>query len=222
VQALVAAAADDINCPVAQHSNRSNLLEGALHCLERLPIERVTARAIAQASGANLASIAYHFGSKDELVTEAAVAGLDRWLLELSHALRGEPAKQAPAGRLRRASGLLAASRQSHLGLARNYLSCLAMAQHKPRIRKVLANGFRRARPNVAALLGLGSDAVGSDAAGLLLAQFHGMLLQVLLDSALGIDGKRMQRAQERLGKLLLAQPTPEAPKPKRGARRQA
>jgi AcrR family transcriptional regulator len=193
-----------------QRSNRSNLLEGALHCLEKLPLDRITARAIAQASGANLASIAYHFGSKDELVTEAAVEGLDRWLSQLASAL-GEGPKQTPAERLRRASQLLTASRQSHLGLARNYLSCLAMAQHKPRIRKVLANGFRRARPNVAALLALGDDEAASDAAGLLLAQFHGMLLQVLLDSALAIDGERMDRAQQRLGKLLQPPPTRKA-----------
>lgn len=189
-----------------QHSNRSNLLEGALYCLEKLPLERITARAIAQASKANLASIAYHFGSKDELVTEAAVEGLDRWLHQLATAL-GADAEQDPAERLRRASQLLGASRQSHLGLARNYLSCLAMAQHKPRIRKVLANGFRRARPNVAALLGLGDDDIANDAAGLLLAQFHGMLLQVLLDSSLGIEGERMERAQERVGKVLYAPP---------------
>lgn len=189
-----------------QHSNRSNLIEGALRCLERLPLERITSRAIAQASGANLASIAYHFGSKDELVTEAAVEGLDRWLRDLARAL-GELASEAPSARLRRAAQLLTASREGHLGLARNYVMCLAMAQHTPRIRKLLAGGFRRARPNVAALLGLGSDEVAHDAAGLLLAQFHGMLQQLLLDSDLRIDGKRMERAHARLGPLLLARP---------------
>jgi AcrR family transcriptional regulator len=189
-----------------QHSNRSNLIEGTLHCLQRLPLERITARVIAQASGANPASIAYHFGSKDELVTEAAVEGLDRWLQDLSRAL-GEVASEAPSARLRRANQLLAASRESHLGLARNYVLCLAMAQHKPRIRKLLASGFRRARPEVAAILGLGNDEVARDAAGLMLAQFHGMLLQLLLDSELSIDSKRMERAHARLAQLLLVPP---------------
>jgi AcrR family transcriptional regulator len=41
-----------------QRSNRMNLIEGTLRCLERLPPERITARAIAEESGANLASIA--------------------------------------------------------------------------------------------------------------------------------------------------------------------
>jgi AcrR family transcriptional regulator len=197
-----------------QHSNRSKLIEGTLRCLQRMPLERITARVIAQASGANAASIAYHFGSKDELVTEAAVEGLDRWLQDLSRAL-GELASEAPSSRLRRATQLLAASRQSHLGLVRNYVMCLAMAQHTPRIRKLLANGFRRARPAVAALLGLGDDEVAQDAAGLLLAQFHGMLLQVLLDSELSIDGKRMERAHARLSQLL--QPARRRPRAPRG-----
>src|SRR5918998_1617864 len=70
-----------------QHSNRANLIEGTLRCLERLPPERITARAIAEESGANLASIAYHFGSKDKLVTEAAITGLDRWLEEVADGL---------------------------------------------------------------------------------------------------------------------------------------
>ena len=72
-----------------QRSNRTQLIDGTLRCLERLPPERVTARAIADESGANLASITYHFGSKDDLVTEAVVAGLDRWLDEIEAALAG-------------------------------------------------------------------------------------------------------------------------------------
>lgn len=61
-----------------QRSNRDQLVDGALRCLERLPADRVTARVIAYESGANLASIGYHFGSKDDLVTAAVIEGLDR------------------------------------------------------------------------------------------------------------------------------------------------
>jgi AcrR family transcriptional regulator len=181
-----------------QRSNRANLIEGTLRCLERLPLERITARAIAEESGANLASIAYHFGSKDQLVTEAAIEGLDRWLEEVATGL-GELATAAPATRFLRAAEAVEASRQRHLGLAKNYVAALAKAQHDARIRRRLAEGFRDARPNVAALLGLGTDEAGNDAAGLALAMFHGLLYQVLLDKALAIDGERMQRALARL-----------------------
>jgi AcrR family transcriptional regulator len=185
-----------------QRSNRQNLVEGTLRCLERLPPERVTARAIAAESGANLASIAYHFGSKDELVTEAAIEGLDRWLAEVAAGL-GVVRSQEPAARFRRAVEVIEASRQRHTGLARNYVGALAKAQHDSRIRARLADGFRDARPDVASLLGLGSDRPGQDAAGLVLALFHGLLLQVLLDPSLAVEGERMLRAQARLLRAL-------------------
>jgi AcrR family transcriptional regulator len=185
-----------------QPSNRSALIEGTLRCLERLPPERVTARAIAEESGANLASIAYHFGSKDSLVTEAVIAGLDRWLEEIGAAL-GDLAALAPAERYRRAGEVLEATRQRHTGLARNFLGALAKAQHDPRVRELLADGFRRSRGEVAALLGLGGDQAGDDAGGLALALFNGLLFQQLLDPDLAIEGERLQQAQARLGRVL-------------------
>jgi AcrR family transcriptional regulator len=185
-----------------QRSNRSNLIEGTLRCLERLPPERITARAIARESGANLASIAYHFGSKDELVTEAVIEGLDRWLDEVERGL-GDLASAEPAARYRRAGEIIDASRRRHTGLAKNFIGALAKAQNDARVRETLVAGFRRTRPNVAALLDLGSDQAGEDAAGLVLAQFNGLLFQALLDPGLAIEGERMQRAQVRLLRVL-------------------
>lgn len=185
-----------------QRSNRAQLIEGTLRCLERLPPERITARVIAEESGANLASITYHFGSKENLVTEAAIKGLDRWLDDIAERL-GELAAQSPAARFQHAIDAVEASRQQHTGLARNYVAALAMGQHDTRIRETLAEGFHHSRPNVAALLGLGADQAGQDAAGLLLALFHGLLIQVLLDPSLAIDGDRMNHALARLLTIL-------------------
>ncbi|MGH3312445.1 MAG: TetR/AcrR family transcriptional regulator [Streptomyces sp.] len=185
-----------------QRSNRSQLIEGTLRCLERLPPERITARAIADESGANLASIAYHFGSKDALVTEAAIAGLDRWLAEVAAGL-GDLADRTPEERYRAASEAVTGTRDSHTGLARHYVTALARAQHDASIRDTLAEGFRRTRPDVAALLGLGDDEEGRDAAGLALALFHGLLIQTLLAPDLAIEGERMHRAQVRLRGVL-------------------
>lgn len=181
-----------------QRSNRAQLVEGTLRCLERLPPERVTARAIADESGANLASITYHFGSKDELVTEAVILGLDRWLVEIARRL-DEMAAVAPEERFRAAIGVVEEGRRAHEGLARNFLGALAKAQHDERVRALLAEGFRRTRDEVAAVLGLGRDAVGRDAAGLAHALFNGLLFQSLIDPGLAIEGDRMVRAQARL-----------------------
>jgi AcrR family transcriptional regulator len=185
-----------------QRSNRSQLIEGTLRCLERLPPEQVTARAIAAESEANLASIAYHFGSKDNLVTEAVIEGLDRWLEEIESAL-ATVAPEEPAMRFTRAAEVIETTRRRHLGLARNFLGALAKAQHDARLAQLLAEGFRHTRPNVAALLGLGDDEAGRDAAGLVHSLFTGLLFQQLLDPELGIEGDRMERAKVRLRRVL-------------------
>lgn len=188
-----------------QRSNRSQLIEGTLRCLARLPPERVTARAIAEESSANLASITYHFGSKDDLVTEAVIEGLDRWLAEIAGTL-GDLAAHPPAVRFRLAVEAVEASRQRYEGLARTFVVALAKAQYEPRVRETLAAGFDRTRPRLATVLGLGDDQAGRDAAGLALALFDGLLFQALLDPDLAIEGERMRHAQARLGSVLPAE----------------
>ncbi|GAA0925032.1 TetR/AcrR family transcriptional regulator [Virgisporangium aurantiacum] len=185
-----------------QRSNRSELIEGTLRCIERLPPERVTARAIADESGANLASITYHFGSKDELVTEAVITGLDRWLAEIVRRL-DELQTRAPEDRFQAAFAIVAHTRRRHEGLARTFLGAMAKASHDERVRQLLTEGFRRTRGEVATALGLGTDAAGRDAAGLALALFNGLLFQSLVDPGLAIEGRRMTRAQTRLRSVM-------------------
>jgi AcrR family transcriptional regulator len=185
-----------------QRSNRSELIEGTLRCLQRLPPERVTARAIADESGANLASITYHFGSKDELVTEAVITGLDRWLAQIARRL-DELQARAPEDRFRAAVAVVADSRRHHEGLARTFLGAMAKASHDERVRELLTEGFRRTRGEVATVLGLGADAAGHDAAGLAIALFNGLLFHSLIDPGLAIEGRRMTRAQARLRRVM-------------------
>lgn len=185
-----------------QHSNRSHLIEGTLRCLERLPPERITARTIAAEAGANLASITYHFGSKDDLVTEAVIVGLDRWLADIANGL-----DELPDGdrreKFRRAGEVIETSRRRHSGLAANFVGAIAKAQHDDRLRQLLTNGFLHTRPSIAELFQLGDDVAGEDAAGLVHAMFVGLLFQTLLDPDLAIEGGRMTRAQARLLRVL-------------------
>jgi AcrR family transcriptional regulator len=183
---------------MAQPSNRGKLLDATLRCLDRLPLDRITVRAIATEAGANPASIIYHFGSRDALLSAAAVEGLDRWLVELASELASISGDDS-AARLTRAAELVAATRTSRTPLARAYLTALAMSLHDETVRLTLADGFRRARPALAAVLGLGDDAAGADAAGLLLAMFHGMLVQTMLDDHLAIDGARLESGLARM-----------------------
>src|SRR5436305_14636275 len=56
-----------------QPSHRDQLIKGAIKCLRTKGYARTTARDIAKASDANLASIGYHFGSKEALLNEAMI-----------------------------------------------------------------------------------------------------------------------------------------------------
>ncbi|WP_406185031.1 TetR/AcrR family transcriptional regulator [Streptomyces sp. NBC_01006] len=59
--------------------HREDLLEGAKKCLVEKGFVRTTARDIVNASGANLASIGYHYGSKDALMSKAYIALAEEW-----------------------------------------------------------------------------------------------------------------------------------------------
>ncbi|WP_405589412.1 TetR/AcrR family transcriptional regulator [Streptomyces sp. NBC_01092] len=54
--------------------HREDLLEGAKRCLLDKGFARTTARDIVKESGTNLASIGYHYGSKDALLAQAYVS----------------------------------------------------------------------------------------------------------------------------------------------------
>ena len=98
---------------------------------------------------------------------------------------------------------MIDATRRRHAGLTKNFLLALGRAQHDHRVRRLLTTGFRKTRPRIAALLGLGDDEAGEDAGGLVHSLFVGLLFQALLDPNLAIEGERMQRAQSRLRAVL-------------------
>jgi AcrR family transcriptional regulator len=52
-------------------TTRRLILEAVVTCIEQDGIDHLTTRAIAQQAGTNIASINYHFRSKDELLAEA-------------------------------------------------------------------------------------------------------------------------------------------------------
>lgn len=58
---------------VVRMGHREDLLEGAKRCLMEKGFLRTTARDIVKESGTNLASIGYHYGSKDALLAQAYI-----------------------------------------------------------------------------------------------------------------------------------------------------
>ncbi|MGW6566832.1 TetR/AcrR family transcriptional regulator [Streptomyces sp. NPDC054975] len=59
--------------------HKEDLLDGAKRCLLEKGYARTTARDIVAASGTNLASIGYHYGSKDALLQQAFLAVTEEW-----------------------------------------------------------------------------------------------------------------------------------------------
>ncbi|MDT0409546.1 MULTISPECIES: TetR/AcrR family transcriptional regulator [unclassified Streptomyces] len=77
--------------------HREDLLEGAKFCLLEKGFAATTARDIVRESGANLASIGYHYGSKDALLGRAYVALVEEMDLRPPE---GAPGADAPPGTL--------------------------------------------------------------------------------------------------------------------------
>jgi AcrR family transcriptional regulator len=184
-----------------QHSNREALIEGALSCIEARPSADITARDLSAVSGANLASIGYHFGSKDALLALAMEEGFKRWLNELASEM-GDLGALTPLERLSTAARCLQSSVEQHKGLLHAFFAALARAPHDAELRGVLARSYRDSRRAVAELIGLGSDQAATDGAALVLAAFDGLLIQGLVDEKRRPDASALEAGIERLARL--------------------
>ncbi|MGH3366744.1 MAG: TetR/AcrR family transcriptional regulator [Nocardioidaceae bacterium] len=191
-------------------SNRQALLDGALRCLARMPVDRITARVLAEESGANLASIGYHFGSKDALVTAAVVEGLDRWLRQIAERIAALPPQPDRSALFRQAVEAVNQTRHEHEPVARAFVAALVRGQHDPVVAEHLTAGFIRTRARVAQLLDLGSDGTGTDAGGLMHAMFTGLLVQSLLNEELVLNAPLTETALQRIALALTDHSTDE------------
>jgi AcrR family transcriptional regulator len=167
---------------MAQPSHREQLLDGATKCLKAKGFARTTARDIASASGANLASIGYHFGSKDALLNEALIR-----LFEQRNRRVGRLARSAGDGTTRGFLSSTFAAATEVFKAPRNlfvsFLEAVAEAARTDDLRVPLATHYREARDRIAAALAASGDTERSAAmASLLLAIFDGLVIQWLLD----------------------------------------
>lgn len=168
-----------------QVSNRQALLEGALRCIEEHGYGEVTTRDIAQAAKANVASITYHFGSKDALIGEALAEGYRRWFAEFAREVIRTGTTDSEAF-IQGAVHALGESLGSHRGMARAFISALSRAPHDKHLRDILAASYRESRTGLAAFLRLSEGEQGELLAGVMIAVFDGLLIQWLIDPEQG------------------------------------
>ncbi|GAA1319060.1 TetR/AcrR family transcriptional regulator [Pseudonocardia xinjiangensis] len=179
--------------------HREDLLAGAKRCLADKGFAATTARDIVAASGTNLASIGYHFGSKDALLNAAIIDSFDDWDDEIAHALRCAT-PSTPVDRLEAFLDGVVAALARDRSTAVASVQAYARAEHTPELRDQIADAYDRGRRSVAALiLDVAEDEVDERTAlqlgSLALALVNGLVLQTLLDPERAPSGRDLAAA---------------------------
>jgi len=186
-------------------SNRDALLEGAKECLRTKGYAHTTARDLVAASGANLSSIGYHFGSKEALLAEAFDEVFMEWTGRLTAAAGGDEAASA-LERMGASWQRMLDEMPQHESLMLAFVESIGPSVRSPQLREKLADHYARTRAEVADSVreSLG-DAPGADPdviAAYLIAVHDGFMLQFLVDPANTPSGQQLTGA---LGAALAA-----------------
>jgi AcrR family transcriptional regulator len=80
----------------APMGHKDDLLDGAKRCLYEKGYARTTARDIVAASGTNLASIGYHYGSKENLLNAALMSATEDFGAAMEAAIAAAPPSADP------------------------------------------------------------------------------------------------------------------------------
>lgn len=166
--------------------HREALLDAAKRLLRERGFSRVTARDLVSASDTNLASIGYHFGNKDALLTEALVLTFREWAARTADAARqaaapDQPVQERLGAALRRLIDGIREDRALILAAA----EAVAAAGRDEMVREQLGAAFRETSRLVAsdieAQFGLDPPAARG-LASLLIAVHDGLATQSILD----------------------------------------
>jgi AcrR family transcriptional regulator len=179
--------------------NREALLAGAKRCIVEKGYAHTTARDIVAASGTNLASIGYHFGSKDALLDAAILDSFDDWDDDIEAALRDHHDGQ-PTDRLAAFLDVLIEKVRTDRAMVAASVQWVAQIEFSTAVRGQLAEAFAGARRAFAAmLLGVEEDAVDDESArrvgSLGLALVNGLVLQWLVDPGRAPSGQDVAAA---------------------------
>jgi AcrR family transcriptional regulator len=188
--------------------HREALLEAAKRLLRERGYTSTTARDLVAASGTNLGSIGYHFGSKEALLNEALGELFEDWTRRITAASRADPA----AGPLDQAAAswvaMLDAMPESR-PLLQAFVDSFGPTTLSPELRAQLAAQYAKSRRIVGGVVAdaLGPAAVEAGADPDVIASFFiaicdGLVLQYLLDPEACPDGERLVSA---LGAALAA-----------------
>ena len=187
---------------------RQALLTAGRACVREHGLAKTTSRLIAAAAGANLGSITYYFGSKDELVAEALFGELSARIAPVMDTLEGDD--PAPSRLLGAVQELIAEFENSAPDVP-VYLNALVLSTEAgplaDRARALLSDLQERLASVITQLKVDGVIAAWVDPgamASLLIATGNGIALQTQLDP----DGSTAAELAGQLAGLLLAAST--------------
>ncbi|GAA1372647.1 TetR/AcrR family transcriptional regulator [Streptomyces beijiangensis] len=139
--------------------HREDLLEGAKRCLLEKGYARTTARDIVAASGTNLASIGYHYGSKEALLNLAFLKVTEEWGDTVVEKSDVDPASMTePWERFEAVWGQVIGSYEATRSFWKLQLEAVSRLDEDPELRKAIAD------PQVEGRKGLAENFQGIDA----------------------------------------------------------
>lgn len=147
---------------------------------------RTTARDVVAASGTNLASIGYHYGSLQALLNAAVIKAMDEFGTEIGQLTRADPELGGGSlpDRFERFWTYVLSSFRDNPGVWLATFDAFSVAQHDPEIRAAIADGLEDGRTLWAqAVYGLTADDERARAVGSVhQALISGVLVQWLVD----------------------------------------
>ncbi|MCW2880847.1 MAG: TetR/AcrR family transcriptional regulator [Sphaerisporangium sp.] len=180
--------------------HREDLLAGAKRCLYEKGYARTTTRDIVAASGANLASIGYHYGSKEALLIAAVIQATREWGDELERVLASEhDPDAAPMQRFETTWTRVVELFGAHRQLWAAQFGILAQIEHEPRLRQLIAESTQEARLGLAALF-QGLDPIDDEQKAMEVGSYYyalliGVLAQHLIDPGSAPSGRDLANA---------------------------
>ncbi len=158
---------------------RDRLLEGALRCLREQGYATTTARDVAAASGANLRSIGYHFGSTKQLLLTAISLNFRRWLEPLIATTADEG--RDPADRVRLGMTQFAAALPDNAPVLRAWLEAVSLGGHEAELGAALASGQAEFRARLERTLAEAGVEDPGEGAAAIITVCDGLIVRFLL-----------------------------------------
>ncbi|GAA1500262.1 TetR/AcrR family transcriptional regulator [Dactylosporangium maewongense] len=180
--------------------HREDLLDGAVRCIYEKGYGRTTARDIVAASGTNLGSIGYHYGSTEALLNAALEKALEDWGMQLATALLATDAEGLHGlERFEAYWNSVIASLGAHRPAFMASFDAFVQMEHAPAIRAMISEGMRDARGMWASVFH-GVDAAAEPQKAFQLGSFYqalisGVLTQWLIDPADAPSGHDLAEA---------------------------